>query len=51
MQDPAATLNIVVTSKTWFYNLPAAKATQFQGSRHLVNYIFFKFEFFENLKN
>ena len=24
------------TSKTWFYNLPAAKATQFQGNRHLI---------------
>ena len=24
------------TSKTWFYNLPAAKATQFQGKRHLI---------------
>ena len=24
------------TSKTWFYNLPAAKATQFEGNRHLI---------------
>ena len=24
------------TSKTWFYNLPAAKAIQFQGYRHLI---------------
>ena len=50
------------TSKTWFYNLPAAKATQFQGNRHLIvgaSYLnqelakrtwitfFWKFEFFE----
>ena len=26
----------IITSKTWFYNLPAAKATQFQGTRHLI---------------
>ena len=25
-----------ITSKTWFYNLPAAKAIQFQGIRHLI---------------
>ena len=26
----------LITSKTWFYKLPAAKATQFQGNRHLI---------------
>ena len=37
------------TSKTWFYNLPAAKATQFQGNRHLIVgaiYLGSEFQFF-----
>ena len=25
-----------LTSKTWFYILPAAKATQFEGNKHLI---------------
>ena len=29
-------LKEVQTSKTWFYKLPAAKATQFQGNRNLL---------------
>ena len=52
-----------ITSKTWFYKLPAAKATQFGGNIAMLNMItlkqvaslenlsglFLEFEFFENL--
>ena len=36
LTDMRSTVYMRLTSKTWFYNLPAAKATQFEGNRHLI---------------